>query len=422
MDVTHGCRGRDAHSAQHVAVLPVSGASPPAVRPHAQLDETLARARALGWIPRPTDEKGSEDSPLSDATLHLRELLGAELARPAPPRLAQLCATVLALSDLDAELRTDRVLRRLASTAQVRRAIGRLHALDDVVELIARAPVLLHEECGFDRAMVTRIRGSVIVLHSVHIPSDPELARRALEYGERTRPRLDHLLIETEMVRRRGPILVADVRSEPRVHREFTQLVDATGYVAAPIISAGRAIGFLHADFRDRGKIPDEVDREHIWAFAEAFGYLLERASLLERLRTQRAQIRGLLQSADVLLRSYADADVIFSGAEGDTASSVLAHLPPPLPASPAVDLDGLLTRREQEVLKLMVEGAQNRQVADQLVISPGTVKSHVARILRKLGAANRSEAVARYLSGRCDDLNGAAGSVTDARVHPNRR
>ena len=41
-----------------------------------------------------------------------------------------------------------------------------------------------------------------------------------------------------------------------------------------------------------------------------------------------------------------------------------------------------------------MVGGAQNRQIADQLVISPGTVKSHVARILRKLGAANRSEAV----------------------------
>ena len=225
----------------------------------------------------------------------------------------------------------------------MRRAIGRLHALDDVSDLLGRAPVVLHEECGFDRAMVTRIQQSVIVLHSVHIPSDPELARLAVEYGAHTRPRLDHLLIESEMVRRRGPILVADVRSEPRIHGEFSALVNATGYVAAPIMSGGRAIGFLHADFGDSGQTPDEVDREHIWAFAEAFGYLLERASLLERLRTQRAQIRGLLQSADVLLSSYADADVIFSGAEVDAESSVSTHLAP-APVSPPAELDATLT------------------------------------------------------------------------------
>jgi LuxR family transcriptional regulator, regulator of acetate metabolism len=60
--------------------------------------------------------------------------------------------------------------------------------------------------------------------------------------------------------------------------------------------------------------------------------------------------------------------------------------------------LDGLLTRREREVLDLMTSGATNIRIAEQLVISEGTVKSHVKHILRKLRAGNRAEAVARYL------------------------
>jgi DNA-binding NarL/FixJ family response regulator len=49
-------------------------------------------------------------------------------------------------------------------------------------------------------------------------------------------------------------------------------------------------------------------------------------------------------------------------------------------------------------VLALIVEGATNAAIGERLVISQGTVKSHVANILRKLGAANRADAVARYL------------------------
>jgi two-component system, NarL family, response regulator LiaR len=53
------------------------------------------------------------------------------------------------------------------------------------------------------------------------------------------------------------------------------------------------------------------------------------------------------------------------------------------------------LTDRETEVLKLMVEGKNNTQIAQNLVVSPSTVKSHVSNILSKLGVTNRTEAVA---------------------------
>ncbi len=45
-----------------------------------------------------------------------------------------------------------------------------------------------------------------------------------------------------------------------------------------------------------------------------------------------------------------------------------------------------------------MAEGDSNARIANRLFISEATVKAHVRHILRKLGAANRAEAVSRYL------------------------
>ena len=58
------------------------------------------------------------------------------------------------------------------------------------------------------------------------------------------------------------------------------------------------------------------------------------------------------------------------------------------------------LTPREREVLGLIAEGARDREIADQLVLTESTVKSHVQSILRKLGARNRTEAVSRLQRG----------------------
>lgn len=52
------------------------------------------------------------------------------------------------------------------------------------------------------------------------------------------------------------------------------------------------------------------------------------------------------------------------------------------------------LTERELEVLLLMVEGLNNQQISERLVVSLSTAKSHVSNLLSKLGVATRTEAV----------------------------
>jgi DNA-binding NarL/FixJ family response regulator len=64
-----------------------------------------------------------------------------------------------------------------------------------------------------------------------------------------------------------------------------------------------------------------------------------------------------------------------------------------PLPAGPAPALPDELTERELEVLHLIAAGLNNHQIADKLVISEKTVKTHVSSILGKLRVEDRTQA-----------------------------
>jgi DNA-binding CsgD family transcriptional regulator len=170
----------------------------------------------------------------------------------------------------------------------------------------------------------------------------------------------------------------------------------------------GRVIGFLHADRFHQGREVDVCDVELLSVFADLYGQVLERTMLLERLEGLRTSVGTLTQALNGAVNDCgsADLDMCADGGRSPsavtlplrTAASSVRGVAPPAP-------DSVLTSRELDVLKLMAGGDTNARIATRLVIAEGTVKSHVKHILRKLNAANRAEAVCRWLQreGRPD-------------------
>jgi DNA-binding NarL/FixJ family response regulator len=69
--------------------------------------------------------------------------------------------------------------------------------------------------------------------------------------------------------------------------------------------------------------------------------------------------------------------------------------------AAPAAETLKRLTPREREVLALVGRGHSNAEIAERLVLSPLTAKTHVARLFSKLGARDRAQlVVTAYESG----------------------
>jgi len=83
----------------------------------------------------------------------------------------------------------------------------------------------------------------------------------------------------------------------------------------------------------------------------------------------------------------------------------VLAHLRGQQIASPAVPSVNFselnLTKREQDIVDLLVQGKSNKEMADQLCLSGDTIKAHLQHIFRKVGVSSRLEAVVYLLTGR---------------------
>jgi len=106
----------------------------------------------------------------------------------------------------------------------------------------------------------------------------------------------------------------------------------------------------------------------------------------------QRA-VRGV-RSGDLAMSRGMAADVIEHLAKGDRQTGSAGS------GGAVAHLTGL-SGREEEVLGHLADGLTDRQIADQLGISPRTVETHVASALRKLGVRNRSLAAARYREAR---------------------
>jgi LuxR family transcriptional regulator, regulator of acetate metabolism len=330
---------------------------------------------------------------LVDDTLHqLREILTEPQQRDDGGQLALLA---FQLSEIHQEQVTDTLDRRLNGLANVQLALGKLRAVRSTEEMMARAPRILCEQCGFKGATLMRVDegGRVMPVSGFNIDI-PDWDQTFKDVMLNSLPvYLDSSMIETEMVRRRSAVIVHDAYNDPRVTSEHFRMAGAPSYVAAPIMPEGRVIGFLHASHRST---VDIVDRDIVWAFAEGYGYALERTILVERLYEHGEHMRELMRSTDAVLEQLREADLqIMSAYAGETSTSRVPRVASF--AAPLSAIHEMLTRREIEIIELMAHGDTNKQIADRLIVSEGTVKAHVRQILRKLKAANRAEAVSRY-------------------------
>lgn len=111
---------------------------------------------------------------------------------------------------------------------------------------------------------------------------------------------------------------------------------------------------------------------------AGAFGYVLKNTPALDLAQAILMAQRGMVQSDP----SAANKVAKMIGGAPLTGTDMDAE-------NPLTNL----TEREIEVLRLVVEGASNREIADKLVITEGTVKSHISNILSRLDARDRTQA-----------------------------
>jgi LuxR family transcriptional regulator, regulator of acetate metabolism len=292
-----------------------------------------------------------------------------------------------------------RYTQRFEALDGARSAADGLRELTAPEAILAQAPEALCAASGFDRALLSVLGEGRMRAQAAHFRGDSAGARAALQRLAERPILLQHPLVESELVRRRRATIVADATVQAGVDPGLQATMRWRSYAAAPLIIGPTLIGVVHAD-RGAGTELDVLDRDVLWEFTSALGQVYESAMLRRRLRRQREQLRDFLHWLGARSGELTDAPVRLSTFRR-APRAPLAEIEAAAPGGARDDravFDGLLTRRELEVMRLLAEGRSNRSIAEALVITPGTVKFHVNRILRKLHVTNRSQAVARYL------------------------
>jgi DNA-binding CsgD family transcriptional regulator len=323
----------------------------------------------------------------------LRQRLEQRFALPSDPTNDWTATAELSISilRLQCELLDRDLSRRVQSMSEIRNALGYLRGLPPR-KMIYTAPVVLSRELAFARTMISTVRGSLWLPKHMHIEDEgaDRHSRALLEYVEGRHIQLVDAPLETELVRKRCGVFAPSPMEDKRVFKEIIEVSGCFGYIGAPITVQGRAIGILHADRPEPHGIVTMDHLEQLEAFAECLSVVFESAALEEKAAQQRVEVDHLCANVDELLsRSARSALWSLPGAAPAQRHDAYYHRDQP--AVPA------LTEREREIMSHVATGATNGQIARCLVISEGTVKSHLKHIAKKLNTSSRAAAVAIY-------------------------
>jgi DNA-binding CsgD family transcriptional regulator len=257
----------------------------------------------------------------------------------------------------------------------------RLHAADGVAALLARAPAEACAFCGYGHGVVLPIQDGHVVAGSDGL-DDP------VSDGWRRRVaaapvRLVNGTPEGEAVRR--------AEGAPRFRATKPSRLGALLELSEPVLSVvapeGQALAMVVL-----GEPRPEAAEDRVELCSHLLGLALDRAVLRDRMRALAGELRYLTTSAGALVREALEAPVLIPGEatgveEAFRDAGLGAH-----------EWRELLSERELEIARLLAAGRTNREIGTLLNLSPETVKGHVARLLTKLGAANRVQAATRFL------------------------
>lgn len=278
------------------------------------------------------------------------------------------------------------VAARLGRVAEVGRLV---RGATSVADLFARASDGACTACGFSRGLVVTLEDGLLSSDATgpctNTASD----------------RLRRVLLAQPVPLRRGSMEHAAFRLGNGFRRErqtapsaLAEALGLTHSVMTPVVAEARAVALLVLD-RPTGE-PDAADLAAVQLVADIVAH--ELAVVVQRARVD-VLVDEVRQSSAALLalaREALSGPVVLPRDHGLGPTFPRMDVPSSVPADTAVQR--LLSPGELKVVGLLAEGRSNREIAESLTLSPETVKTYVARILRKLGAANRAEAVSLYL------------------------
>ncbi|MBV9472064.1 MAG: GAF domain-containing protein, partial [Solirubrobacterales bacterium] len=251
----------------------------------------------------------------------------------------------------------DRFEGRFGALAQASAALGELRAITSPQAMLARAPALLCAGSRLERVILSLVVNGAMIPEAACFRRDQTRAQQVLEQLRADPPRLDHPLIETELLRRRRATIVLDAQLQPRVDPRLRELMGWRSYVAAPIVVGPRVIGVVHAD-RGADRQLEMLDRDVLWEFVSGLAQAYESAGLRRTLRREREQMRGLLEWLGARSGQLTGAPITLTSTDRSAAR-------PPRPSGRPAPLqgqddrmvfEGLLTRRELDVLRLLAD------------------------------------------------------------------
>ncbi|MEU0281768.1 response regulator [Streptomyces sp. NPDC088147] len=201
------------------------------------------------------------------------------------------------------------------------------------------------------------------------------------------------LIVDDQVMVREGFSVLLNAMPDIEVVGEAVNGREAVGQVAA-----------LHPDVVLMDiRMPElngiEATREIVAANADAKVLVLTTFDLDEYVyQALRAGASGFLLK-DASARQLADGVRVVASGEALLAPTVTRRLITEFsklsetPRAPAMARIGDLTERETEVLVLIAQGLSNAEIAEHLVVAESTIKTHVSRILVKLGLRDRTQA-----------------------------